>query len=125
MDKINRDVLLSEIAYGVIAITLVGMAVSRSSLMFLAFVIVSLFFLDPILLASWRLSTRLGGENSSSFVGGWMNFWGNIGGIIAPFFVASLIDIYGISRTFLISVAVPIIGLVTWIYMARWEKDEK
>ena len=125
MDKINRDVLLSEIAYGIIAITLVGMAVSRSSLMFLAFVIVSLFFLDPILLASWRLSTRLGGENSSSFVGGWMNFGGNIGGIIAPFFVASLIDIYGISRTFLISVAVPIIGLVTWIYMARWEQDEK
>ena len=125
MDKINRDVLLSEIAYGIIAITLVGMAVSRSSLMFLAFVIVSLFFLDPILLASWRLSTRLGGENSSSFVGGWMNFWGNIGGIIAPFFVASLIDIYGISRTFLISVAVPITGLVTWIYMARWEPDEK
>ncbi|MCL6003513.1 MAG: MFS transporter [Thermoplasmatales archaeon] len=125
MDRINRDALLSEISYGIIAVTLVGMAISRSPMMFLAFVIASLFFLDPILLASWRLSTRIGGENSSSFVAGWMNFWGNIGGIAAPIIVAALNDLYGLSKMFLLSVAVPVLGLITWVFMSRWESDEK
>ena len=125
MDRINRDALISEIAYIIIAITLIGMALSRSPFTFLAFVIVSLFFLDPILLASWRLSTRLGGEKSSSFIGGWMNFWGNIGGITAPVIVASLNLRYGLSNMFLLSIIAPILGAITWMYMARWENHEK
>ncbi|MCL5874635.1 MAG: MFS transporter [Candidatus Thermoplasmatota archaeon] len=125
MDRINRDELISAMSYVIVAVTLVGMALSRSAAVFLIFVIVSLFFLDPILLSSWRLSTRLGGENSSSLVGGWMNFWGNIGGIAAPFIFAFLNDRYGLSRTFLLSVTVPLIGLITWLFISRWEIHEK
>lgn len=125
MDRINRDAIVSEISYAFIAIALVGMALSRSPPVFLAFVIVSLFFLGPPFLASWRQATRLGGEKSSSFVGGWMNFWGNIGGIAAPFVVALLISNYGISNMFLLTVSVPIMGLVTWLFMSRWEPHEE
>ncbi|MCL5408136.1 MAG: MFS transporter [Candidatus Thermoplasmatota archaeon] len=123
MDRINRDALISEISYGIVAISLVGMALSRSAEVFLVFVIISLFFLGPILLASWRLSTRLGGEKSSSLVGGWMNFWGNIGGIAAPFIFATLNDRFGLSGAFLLSVTVPILGLITWTFISRWESS--
>lgn len=125
MDRINRDDFISEISYVVVALALVGMALSGSAFEFLAFVIVALFFLDPILLSSWRLSTRLGGEGRSSFVGGWMNFWGNIGGIAAPFVFAFLGDRFGLSRSFLLSTSIPIMGLVTWYFISRWDTDEK
>jgi ACS family glucarate transporter-like MFS transporter len=125
MDRINRDALMSQVSYVIIAISLLGMALSKSSIVFLLFAIVGLFFLNPILLSSWRLSTRIGGENSSSFVGGWMNFWGNIGGIVAPVVIAWLNDLYGLSRTFLISISIPVMGLACWAVMSGWEKDEK
>ncbi len=124
MDRINRDSLLSEVSYGIIALTLVGMAFSRNPYLFLTFVVISLFFLNPILLSSWRLSTRLAGEGSSSFVAGWMNFWGNVGGIAAPVMVAALNDRYGLPRTFLLSVTLPVLGLISWAVMSRWENNE-
>jgi ACS family glucarate transporter-like MFS transporter len=125
MDQINRDAMMSQISYVIIAVSLLGMALSKSSFVFLLFAIIGLFFLNPILLSSWRLSTRIGGENSSSFVGGWMNFWGNIGGIIAPIVIAWLNDLYGLSRTFLISISIPVMGLACWAVMSGWEKNEK
>jgi ACS family glucarate transporter-like MFS transporter len=117
--------MMSQISYVIIAVSLLGMALSKSSFVFLLFAIIGLFFLNPILLSSWRLSTRIGGENSSSFVGGWMNFWGNIGGILAPIVIAWLNDLYGLSRTFLISISIPVMGLACWAVMSGWEKNEK
>lgn len=125
MDRINRDALMSEVSYAIVALTLVGMAISRSPLVFLVFVTVSLFFLGPPFLASWRQATRLGGENSSSFVGGWMNFWGNLGGIAAPIVVTTLKYHYGLSNVFLLSVIVPVLGLIAWVFMQRWDSSEK
>jgi ACS family glucarate transporter-like MFS transporter len=125
MDRINKDELISEVSYVIVAATLVGMALSSSAEVFLIFVIFSLFFLNPILLSSWRLSTRLGGEKSSSFVGGWMNFWGNMGGIAAPFVFAFLNDRLGLSKSFLLSATVPIFGLITWLFISRWDIREK
>ncbi len=125
MDRLNRDALVSEVSYIIIAVSLIGMALSRSSLIFLLFTVIALLFLDGPLLASWRLSTRMAGHNSSSFVGGWMNFWGNLGGIAAPVIIASLDYTYGLSNTFLFTVSVPILGLVCWIVMSRWGTNEK
>jgi len=125
LDRINRDGMISQVSYVLVAISVVGMALSRNPFLFLFFVAVGLSFLNPILISSWRLSTRLAGEENSSFVGGWMNFWGNVGGILAPVIIASLDEIVGLTKTFLISVIVPIIGLGTWIIMSRWKFDEE
>ncbi|MEM4778195.1 MAG: MFS transporter, partial [Thermoplasmatales archaeon] len=108
LDSLNRDHFVSIISYAVILLSLIGISLTENKILFLVLVISSLFFLNPILIASWRLSTRLSGERRSSFVGGWMNFWGNVGGIIAPFLSVFMIDKVGFSKTFLLSSTIPV-----------------
>ncbi len=125
MDRINRDGLISAISYAIVAISTVGIAFSRSPLPFLLFIISILFFLGPALIASWRLSTRLAGEGGSPLVGGWMNFWGNLGGIIAPVVFATLNDRLGLSRSFLLVSSIPVLGIILWMVMSGWSSSHE
>lgn len=122
MDRINKDAVISAVSYAIVAASTIGIALSKTPEVFLFFILVIFFFMGPVLIASWRLSTRLAGERNSSFVGGWMNFWGNVGGITAPITIASLNYHFGLSRTFLLSASVPILGLILWVAMSRWYK---
>ncbi|MEM0128260.1 MAG: MFS transporter [Thermoplasmatales archaeon] len=122
MDKLNRDSLISIASYAIVLSSLIGISLVNNEKSFLVLTIISLLFLNPILLSSWRLSTRLSGEGRSSFVGGWMNFWGNVGGILAPFISAFMIERLGFSKTFLLSSAIPLAGMACWIYLGRSEE---
>ncbi|MEM0130149.1 MAG: MFS transporter [Thermoplasmatales archaeon] len=119
LDTLNRDSFISIISYAAIFLSLIGISFTENKMLFLVLVISSLFFLNPILISSWRLSTRLSGERRSSFVGGWMNFWGNVGGIVAPFLSVFMIDKVGFSRTFLLSSTIPLAGMACWAYLGR------
>ncbi|MGC8645471.1 MAG: MFS transporter [Thermoplasmata archaeon] len=121
MDRVNRDSVLSIISYIVVVASLMGISLLNNARSFLLLMTLSLFFLNPILLSSWRLSTRLSGEARSSFVGGWMNFWGNVGGILAPFISALMLERTGFSTTFLLSSLIPIAGIACWLALRRWE----
>jgi len=122
MDRLKKDSLLSVLSYAVVTASLVTISFLNDLKAFLILMIFTLFFLNPILLSSWRLSTRLSGEMRPSFVGGWMNFWGNAGGIVAPFISALMLEREGFSRTFLLSSLIPIAGLLCWLSLRRWEK---
>lgn len=48
-------------------------------------------------------------------VSGWMNFWGNIGGVVAPVATAWIATYYGWQAAILVTAFSSIIGVVCWI----------
>jgi ACS family glucarate transporter-like MFS transporter len=64
--------------------------------------------------ASWAACLDLGGKFSGS-VSGWMNLWGNIGGILAPITTAWLATKYGWEAAITATAASATIGIVSWL----------
>jgi ACS family glucarate transporter-like MFS transporter len=63
--------------------------------------------------ASWTSCNDLGGKFSAS-VSGWMNLWGNAGGILAPTLTAWLATQYGWKAAIMVTAASALIGVVAW-----------
>ena len=63
--------------------------------------------------ASWAACIDIGGKFSGS-VSGWMNFWGNIGGVAAPTFTAWVATTYGWQVAIVSTAALAIIGIGAW-----------
>jgi ACS family glucarate transporter-like MFS transporter len=63
--------------------------------------------------ASWAACLDLGGKFSGS-VSGWMNLWGNMGGILAPIATAWIATKYGWQAAITATAASAIIGIVCW-----------
>lgn len=71
--------------------------------------------------ASWACAINLGGEFAGS-ISGWMNFWGNVGGVLAPSITAWLATTYGWEAALLGTAFSGILGIVAW-FMVRPDKS--
>jgi len=125
LDVVKNDMMISKLSYIIIIISMLLTFLIREPYGFLILVTVMLSFLNPILLSSWRLSTRIAGKESSAFVGGWINLWGNLGGITAPFVMALLMASINLKFVFLYSSVVPLCGLISWYWLGGHGNAEK
>jgi len=66
--------------------------------------------------AGWASCISLGGKFSAS-VGGWMNFWGNVGGVLAPLVTAFLVQAYGWSAALNTTSMFGIIAIIAWLFV--------
>lgn len=64
--------------------------------------------------ASWAACIDIGGKFSGS-VSGWMNFWGNVGGVLAPICTAGIATQYGWQAAILFTAATGIVGVIAWL----------
>jgi ACS family glucarate transporter-like MFS transporter len=63
--------------------------------------------------ASWAACLDIGGQYSGS-VSGWMNLWGNIGGVLAPIVTAWIATRFSWRAAILVTSASALIGVVSW-----------
>ncbi len=64
--------------------------------------------------AGWAACIDIGGKFSGS-VTGWMNFWGNIGGVTAPTLTAWLATTYGWQVAITFTAGLAVIGIGAWL----------
>jgi ACS family glucarate transporter-like MFS transporter len=64
--------------------------------------------------ASWAACLDIGGQYSAS-VSGWMNLWGNLGGVAAPVVTAWLATRYGWQVAIVATAASALVGVFAWI----------
>lgn len=64
--------------------------------------------------AGWAACIDLGGKFSGS-LSGWMNFWGNLGGVAAPTVTAWVATHYGWQSAITATAALAIIGMAAWL----------
>ena len=64
--------------------------------------------------ASWAACIDIGGKFVGS-VSGWMNFWGNVGGIAAPTVTAWIATTYGWQEAILATAGSAVIGIIAWL----------
>ncbi|MCL4412265.1 MAG: MFS transporter [Candidatus Thermoplasmatota archaeon] len=117
LDRAKRDAVITVASYFVLFFSMISIAFFHNQYIFLIMVTVILSLLNPILLSSWRYSTRLAGKDSSALVGGWMNSWGNLGGIAAPFATASIASLVGLNSMFLYFSFLSLIAGILWILL--------
>jgi ACS family glucarate transporter-like MFS transporter len=77
---------------------------------------VSLGALGFAMSASWSSVISLGGKYTGS-VSGWINLWGNIGGVLAPIVTAFFVTNYGWNNAFTATSLFGIIAIVAWIFV--------
>jgi len=70
--------------------------------------------------ASWACAINLGGEFAGS-ISGWMNFWGNIGGVIAPTLTAWIATSYGWDAALIATALSGVVGVLAW-FLVRPDK---
>lgn len=64
--------------------------------------------------ASWAACHDIGGAYAGS-VAGWMNFWGNVGGVLAPIVTAWIATTYGWQAAIIFTSLSALIGVGAWI----------
>jgi len=64
--------------------------------------------------SSWAATHDIGGKFSGT-VSGWMNCWGNVGGVIAPTLTAWIATRYGWKAAIVVTAASSVIGVICWI----------
>lgn len=102
-----------------VAITSLGLYIAAntpSAEMNIFWMSVSLGALGFSMSASWSTVISLGGKYTGS-VSGWMNLWGNIGGVLAPIVTAALVTSYGWNQAFIITSLFGIIAIVAWLFV--------
>lgn len=66
--------------------------------------------------ASWSSVITMGGQFAGS-VSGWMNFWGNIGGVLAPTVTAWVATTYGWQAALVVTALSGVCGAVAWFFV--------
>ena len=74
---------------------------------------VSLGSLGLTMSASWSRVITMGGQYAGS-VSGWMNFWGNVGGVLAPTTTAWVATNYGWQAALAATAVTGVIGAAAW-----------
>ena len=77
---------------------------------------VSLGSLGLTMSASWSSVITMGGKFAGS-VSGWMNFWGNIGGVLAPTVTAWFATNYGWQAALAATAVTGICGAIAWFFV--------
>lgn len=70
--------------------------------------------LGPVFAASWASTIDLGGKFTGT-VSGWMNFWGNMGGVAAPVTAAWIATNFGWTTVLISTSAMAIVGALLWL----------
>jgi ACS family glucarate transporter-like MFS transporter len=70
--------------------------------------------LGPVFATSWASTIDLGGKFTGT-VSGWMNFWGNIGGVAAPVTAAWIATHYGWGVVLTSTSALAVVGAILWL----------
>ncbi len=70
--------------------------------------------LGPVFAVSWASTIDLGGKFTGT-VSGWMNFWGNMGGVAAPVAAAWIATQYGWDTVLISTSATAIVGAGLWL----------
>lgn len=102
-----------------VAVTSIGLYIAAhtaSAGMNIFWMSVSLGALGFSMSASWSTVISLGGKYTGS-VSGWMNLWGNIGGVLAPVVTAYLVTNYGWNNAFVATSLFGIVAIVAWIFV--------
>jgi len=95
------------------SVTLYLGAVATTPWMNVLWLTLSLGSLGFTFSASWAAATDIGGRFTGS-VSGWMNFWGNLGGVAAPMCTAWVATSYGWQAAILLTAASAVIGIIAW-----------
>ena len=64
--------------------------------------------------ASWAACHDIGGAYAGS-VAGWMNFWGNVGGVLAPIVTAWVATTYGWQAAITFTSLTALVGVAAWV----------
>ena len=97
-------------------ITLYLGAIATTPIMNILWLTFSLGSLGLTFNAAWAACIDLGGKFSGS-VSGWMNFWGNLGGVAAPTLTAWVATHYGWQSAIIMTSAFAILGMVSWFFV--------
>ena len=105
--------------FGCIGLILSGTALyiaanATTQTMNLVWLTISLGSLGFTFNASWASCIDIGGKFSGT-VSGWMNFWGNLGGVAAPTLTAWIATTYGWQAALLATSFSAVIGVICWI----------
>ena len=104
------------IGVAVCAIGLYVAAHTADPVMNIVWMSVSLGALGFTFSASWSTVISLGGNYTGS-VSGWMNFWGNIGGVLAPIVTAYLVTNYGWNDAFIATSLFGVVAIIAWLFV--------
>lgn len=96
------------------SITLYLGAIATTPWMNVMWLTLSLGSLGFTFSASWAAATDIGGRFTGS-VSGWMNFWGNVGGVLAPLCTAWVATNYGWQAAILMTAGSAVIGIFAWL----------
>jgi ACS family glucarate transporter-like MFS transporter len=111
--KYQMRTLLGAVGLAVCCGTLYLGATSGDPTMTVVWLTVALGALGMTFCASWVVCLDLGGRYSGS-VSGWMNFWGNVGGIVAPMVTAWIATVYGWQAALVFTAVMGLLGVVAW-----------
>lgn len=113
VSKHKARTLFGTIGLALCCVTLYLGAVATTPWWNVFWLTVSLGSLGLTFNASWAACIDIGGKFSGS-VSGWMNFWGNLGGVAAPTFTAWVATTYGWQAAIIATAALAIIGIGAW-----------
>ena len=113
MSKFNARTLFGATGLVICCVTLYLGAMSHVPWMTVMWMSFSLGALGMTFNASWAACLDIGGRYSGS-VSGWMNLWGNIGGVLAPVVTAWIATRYSWRAAILTTAASAAIGVVAW-----------
>lgn len=114
LSKAKARTLFGSLGLLICCVTLYLGAVATTPYMNVLWLTLSLGSLGLTFSASWAACIDIGGKFSGS-VSGWMNFWGNIGGIAAPTATAWIATTYGWQAAILVTAASAVIGVIAWV----------
>jgi len=105
--------------FGALGLVLSGVAlylaaIATTPTMNVVWLTISLGSLGLTFNASWAACIDIGGKFSGT-VSGWMNFWGNLGGVAAPTLTAWVATQYGWQAAILLTAFSAAVGVVCWI----------
>ncbi|MDF2569531.1 MAG: major facilitator superfamily 1 [Sporomusa sp.] len=118
--KYKVRTLSGVIGLAICCVTLYLGAVATTPTMNVFWLTVSLGSLGLTFNAGWAACIDLGGKFSGS-VSGWMNFWGNLGGVVAPTLTAWIATHYGWQSAIITTSTFAIIGIASW-FLVRPER---
>lgn len=113
LSKHKARTLFGIIGLVICCITLYLGAIAKTAWLNVFWLTMSLGSLGFTFNASWAACIDIGGRFSGS-VSGWMNFWGNLGGVAAPIFTAWVATTYGWQAAIIATAALAIVGIGAW-----------
>ncbi|MEN6566715.1 MAG: MFS transporter [Veillonellales bacterium] len=118
--KYKVRTLSGVVGLAICCVTLYLGAIATTPTLNVFWLTVSLGSLGLTFNAGWAACIDLGGKFSGS-VSGWMNFWGNLGGVAAPTLTAWIATHYGWQSAIITTSAFAIVGMIAW-FLVRPER---